>query len=65
MVAFDDSDQQDAPLWARVVCPFAGQDRGAFLIPDVDDEVLVVDVEPVDPPTEDVSAVGSWYTGSS
>jgi uncharacterized protein involved in type VI secretion and phage assembly len=42
MVAFDDADQQDAPLWARVVCPFAGRDRGAFLIPDVDDEVLVV-----------------------
>lgn len=42
LVGCDDTDQQDAPLWARVVCPFAGQDRGAFLIPDVDDEVLVV-----------------------
>ena len=42
LVACDDADQQDAPLWARVVCPFAGLDRGAFLIPDVDDEVLVV-----------------------
>ena len=42
LVAMDDAEQQDAPLWARVVCPFAGADRGAFLIPDVDDEVLVV-----------------------
>ncbi len=42
VVGLDDLDRQDAPLWARVVCPFAGRDRGAFLIPDVDDEVLVV-----------------------
>lgn len=42
LIACDDADQQDAPLWARVVSPFAGRDRGAFLIPDVDDEVLVV-----------------------
>lgn len=42
LIACDDAEEQDAPLWARVVCPFAGKDRGAFLIPDVDDEVLVV-----------------------
>ena len=42
LLAFDDTDTQDAPLWARVVCPFAGNERGAFLMPDVDDEVLVV-----------------------
>ncbi|RNF86195.1 phage baseplate assembly protein V [Montanilutibacter psychrotolerans] len=42
LVGCDDSDRQDAALWARVVCPFAGKDRGAFLIPDVGDEVLVV-----------------------
>lgn len=42
LVAFDAMDGQDAPLWARVVCPFAGDDRGAFWMPDVDDEVLVV-----------------------
>jgi uncharacterized protein involved in type VI secretion and phage assembly len=45
LYAFDDVDGQDAPLWARVVCPFAGADRGAFLMPDVDDEVLVVFVQ--------------------
>ena len=32
----------EAPLWARVAVPFAGNNRGAFLIPDVDDEVLVI-----------------------
>jgi len=42
LIGCDDADRQDAPLWARVVCPFAGRDRGAFLIPDVEDEVLVV-----------------------
>ncbi len=45
LLAFDGVDGQDAPLWARVVCPFAGADRGAFLMPDVDDEVLVVFVQ--------------------
>lgn len=32
----------EAPLWARVAVPFAGDNRGAFLIPDVGDEVLVL-----------------------
>ncbi|EXI63880.1 MAG: Rhs element Vgr protein [Candidatus Accumulibacter adjunctus] len=45
LLAFDGVDGQDAPLWARVVCPFAGADRGAFLMPEVDDEVLVVFVQ--------------------
>ena len=31
-----------ALLWARVAVPFAGNNRGAFLIPDVGDEVLVL-----------------------
>lgn len=35
----------DAPLWARVAVPFAGADRGAFFIPTVGDEVLVVFVD--------------------
>lgn len=33
---------QDAPVWARVAVPFAGDNRGAFFIPDVGDEVVVV-----------------------
>src|SRR5271163_1391085 len=33
---------QDAPIWARVAVPFAGGQRGAFFIPNVGDEVLLV-----------------------
>jgi uncharacterized protein involved in type VI secretion and phage assembly len=32
----------EAPIWARVAVPFAGDNFGAFLIPDVDQEVLVL-----------------------
>jgi uncharacterized protein involved in type VI secretion and phage assembly len=45
LISYAGIDGQDLPLWARVVCPFAGNDRGAFLMPDVDDEVLVVFVQ--------------------
>jgi uncharacterized protein involved in type VI secretion and phage assembly len=41
LLGFDGPDNQNAPIWARVAVPFAGSDRGAFFIPDVDDEVLV------------------------
>jgi uncharacterized protein involved in type VI secretion and phage assembly len=37
--------QQDSTLWARVVAPFAGDDRGMFALPDVGDEVFVVFVQ--------------------
>lgn len=37
----DGVDDHDAPVWARVATPFAGDDRGTFFIPDVGDEVLV------------------------
>ena len=37
----DDLADQDGPIWARVAVPFAGADRGAFLLPDVGDEVLI------------------------
>lgn len=33
---------RDVSIWARVAVPFAGGDRGAFFIPSVGDEVLVV-----------------------
>ncbi|MEI7867590.1 MAG: phage baseplate assembly protein V [Candidatus Methylumidiphilus sp.] len=42
LIAFDGLGEQDAPIWARVVSPFAGDNRGVFFLPDVDDEVLVV-----------------------
>lgn len=32
----------DVALWARVACPFAGDGRGGFFIPQEGDEVLVV-----------------------
>lgn len=38
---FDGLADQDAPVWARVALPFAGENRGAFMLPDVGDEVLV------------------------
>lgn len=35
----DDSETESA--WARVIVPFAGKEMGAYLIPDVGDEVIV------------------------
>src|SRR5437868_30783 len=31
----------DESTWARVAAPMAGKDRGAYFLPEVDDEVLV------------------------
>lgn len=42
LLSYDATEGQDAPMWARVVSPFAGSDRGTFFLPDVDDEVLIV-----------------------
>jgi len=42
LISYAEIEGQDLPLWARVVAPFAGDDRGAFFIPDIDDEVLVI-----------------------
>ena len=42
LLSFADATEQDTRMWARVVGAFAGNDRGAFFLPDVDDEVLVV-----------------------
>lgn len=41
LLNFDGVDGQDGPIWARVCTPFAGGERGAFLLPDVGDEVMV------------------------
>jgi uncharacterized protein involved in type VI secretion and phage assembly len=32
---------QDESYWARIAAPMAGKDRGVYLLPEVDDEVLV------------------------
>jgi uncharacterized protein involved in type VI secretion and phage assembly len=45
LAAFHGVAQQDSTLWARVVAPFAGDDRGLFALPDVNDEVFVVFVQ--------------------
>ena len=42
VLSFDGPAGQNGPIWARVACPFAGDNRGAFLLPDVGDEVLVI-----------------------
>ena len=59
---FDGADGHDGPIWARVACHFAGNNRGAFLLPDVGDEVLVVFVNG-DPRMPIV--VGGLWNGSS
>jgi uncharacterized protein involved in type VI secretion and phage assembly len=59
---FDGVDSHDGPIWARVACAFAGNNRGSFLLPDVGDEVLVVFVNG-DPRMPIV--VGGLWNGSS
>ena len=41
LLSHADSSQQAGVLWARVVTPCAGHNKGAFFIPDVGDEVVV------------------------
>jgi uncharacterized protein involved in type VI secretion and phage assembly len=41
VLSHDGVDDHDAEIWARVAVPFAGPERGAFFLPDVDDEVLI------------------------
>jgi uncharacterized protein involved in type VI secretion and phage assembly len=41
LLAFDGVTAQNAPIWARVAVPFAGPNRGAFMIPNKDDVVVV------------------------
>lgn len=62
LFSFDGPDSQNAPLWARVAVPFAGNNRGGFFIPDVDDEVLVsfVNGDPRQP-----IVIGGLWSGSA
>lgn len=41
LLSYDGFDNQQSTLWARVATPFAGNNKGAFMLPDVGDEVLV------------------------
>jgi uncharacterized protein involved in type VI secretion and phage assembly len=52
---------EDESNWARVASPMAGKDRGLFLLPEVDDEVLVA-FEHGDPRFPYV--VGSLWNGT-
>jgi uncharacterized protein involved in type VI secretion and phage assembly len=41
LLSHSGSPRQEGTLWARVAVPCAGSNKGAFFIPDVDDEVLI------------------------
>lgn len=41
LLTYDGASTQDAPIDARLCVPFAGSGRGCFMVPDVDDEVIV------------------------
>ena len=62
LLSFEAADEQDAEIWARVAVPFAGDKRGSFFIPDVDDEVLVslVNGDPRQP-----VVIGGLWSGSA
>jgi len=45
LAAVSGTTNQEGEVWARVATLFAGSDRGAFWMPDVDDEVVVVFVQ--------------------
>lgn len=62
LLSFEGVDGQEGTLWARVATPFAGADYGAFLFPNVGDEVLVTFVNG-DPRYPVV--VGSMWNGNA
>lgn len=62
LLSFDAIGEQDAEIWARVAVPFAGDNRGAFFIPDVGDEVLVTFVND---DTRFPIVIGSLWNGSA
>lgn len=41
LMALDAVNDSSNHIWARVAVPFAGNNRGAFMLPDVGDEVLI------------------------
>jgi len=62
LLSFNNVGEQDAAIWARVSVPFAGDNRGAFLIPDVGDEVLVTFLNG---DTRFPVVIGSLWNGST
>jgi len=63
LMNFDGVDGHDGPVWARVACPFAGDNRGAYLLPDVGDEVFVIFVN--GDPRFPILVGGLWNGSSS
>ena len=41
-VKFPWLNEQDTSFWARIAIPMAGPDRGTYVLPEIDDQVLVV-----------------------
>ena len=62
LLSFDQVGNQDAEIWARVAVPFAGENRGAFMIPDVGDEVLI---NFINGDTRFPVVIGSLWNGSA
>jgi uncharacterized protein involved in type VI secretion and phage assembly len=60
LLTYDGVTAHDAPIEARLVVPFAGDGRGAFLVPDVGDEVLV---EFVNADPRQAVVVGALWSG--
>lgn len=58
LLSYDAVPGQDGPILARLCVPFAGKDRGAFLVPDVKDEVLVAFIN--QDPRQAVVVGGLW-----
>lgn len=62
LLSFNQVGHQDAEIWARVAVPFAGENRGAFMIPDVGDEVLI---NFINGDTRFPVVIGSLWNGSA
>lgn len=62
LLSFNQVGNQDAEIWARVAVPFAGENRGAFMIPDVGDEVLI---NFINGDTRFPVVIGSLWNGST
>ena len=62
LLSFTGTEGQDSTIWARVVSAFAGNDRGVFFLPDVNDEVLVM-FEQGDP--RHPLVIGGLWNGSA
>jgi uncharacterized protein involved in type VI secretion and phage assembly len=63
LLSFDGVGDHDAPIWARVAVPFAGANRGAFMLPDVGDEVLITFIN--NDPRFPIVIGGLWNGGAS